>query len=62
MIPFRIQKKQSKVPRLMSSKIYDEVTDFEVCGSTKNEKIEKETLFFLQIQKHIYHSLGVKKW
>ena len=62
MIPFRIQKKQSKVPRLMSSKIYDEVADFEVCRSTKKKTIEKETLFFLQIQKHIYDSLGVKKW
>lgn len=46
----------------MSSKIYDEVADFEVCRSTKKKTIEKETLFFLQIQKHIYDSLGVKKW
>ena len=44
----------------MSSKIYDEVTDFEVCGSTKNKKIEKETLFFLQIQKHLSFIRGKK--
>ena len=50
------------MPSLTSSKIYDEVTDFEICGSTKRKKIEKETLFFLQIQKHIYDSLEVKKW
>ena len=35
----RILKKQLEVQRLMYSNVYDDITDFEVCGFTKNTNI-----------------------
>ena len=43
----------------MRINVYDDVTDFEVCGFTKNTKdkyLEKETLFSVQISKFIYRT------
>ena len=38
----------------LCNNVYDDVTDFEICGFTKTQKsryLENKTLFFLQIQK-----------
>ena len=49
----------------MYSLIYDDVTDFEAFGFTKNTKskyLEKKKLVFLQLKRCIHYTLTVKIW
>ena len=62
LIVLRIQKKYAKLELLLCSNVYDDSTDFEICGFQKTQKsryLENEILIFYQIKNSLITHQGL---